>query len=98
MWPLSLTANLVVYTECGKKSKQEKQEYTIHSCVVLGGATQVTLGAVLAYDLHFKINFVLKLRCSGFFTPAGNWCYCICINISAPRCVSPPLQCLQGKF
>lgn len=53
-------------TENSKKSKQEKQEGTIHSCVVLGGATQVTLGAALAYDLHFKINFVLKLGVQGF--------------------------------
>lgn len=35
---------------------------------MLGSATQVTLGAVLAYDLHFKINFVLKLDVQGFFS------------------------------
>lgn len=33
---------------------------------MLGGATQVTLGVVLAYDLHFKINFVLKLGVQSF--------------------------------
>lgn len=56
-----------IHTESSKKSKQEKQGGTTHSYVVLGGATQVTLGAVLAYDLHFKINFVLKLGVQGFF-------------------------------
>lgn len=95
MWSLSLTANLSVYTQSGEKSK--KKGDTTHSYVVLRDATQVALGAVLAYDLHFKINFV-QVSCSAFFTPAGNWCYCMCINISAPPCVSPPLQCLQGRF
>lgn len=63
---------------------------------MLDGATQVILGAVLAYDLHFKINFVLKLGVQGFFTPAGNWCYCMCINISATPFPLPSSVCKGG--
>lgn len=61
MWPVSLMAELIAFAQkVAKNSKQENKE-TAHSYVVLAGAIQVTLGAVLAYDLHFKINFVLKL-------------------------------------
>jgi len=61
MRPVSLMAELIAFAQkVAKNSKQENKE-TAHSYVVLAGAIQVTLGAVLAYDLHFKINFVLKL-------------------------------------
>lgn len=54
-------AELITFAQkVAKNSKQENKE-TAYSYVVHAGATQVTLGAVLAYDLHFKINFVLKL-------------------------------------
>lgn len=46
---------------CTDSGKDSKKRSTIHSPDVLGGALQVTSGAVLTYDLHFKINFVLKL-------------------------------------
>lgn len=46
---------------CTDSGKDSKKRSTIHSSDVLGGALQVTSGAVLTYDLHFKINFVLKL-------------------------------------
>lgn len=51
---------------CTDSSKQKKKS-TIHSSDVLGGALQVTSGAVLTYDLHFKINFVLKLGAQVLF-------------------------------
>lgn len=59
MWSSSLMAQLVVYAQTVANRKKNKS--TIHSSDVLGGALQVTSGAVLTYDLHFKINFVLKL-------------------------------------
>lgn len=66
MWPLSLTANLVVNKQKVAKRTSKRSKAPSVFCVMLGGATQVTQGAILAYDLHFKINFVLKLGVQGF--------------------------------
>lgn len=47
-------AQLVVHAQTVAKAEKKQQKSTIHSYDVLGGAIQVTSGAVLTYDLHFK--------------------------------------------
>lgn len=62
MGPVSLMAEFITFAqEVGKKNSKQENKETACFYVAHAGAIQVTLGAVLAYDLHFKINFVLKL-------------------------------------